>query len=171
MDKNRRVCLLKKILLPLKLQQIGLKCLFVLLLLFSLLKEWDQIRSKNAPGNFTLSGFSHIRIYSKIFVCSRLRQSAQWPLRLFLKICKLVNRHESKALYVCLRNFTKFKGKHLCQSLFFHKVAGLRPSTLWKKKLWDRCVPVNVAKSLRKLFYLSRCQIFSWTPHWNCFWC
>ena len=25
------------------------------------------------------------------------------------------------------RNFTKFTGKHLCQSLFFNKVAGLRP--------------------------------------------
>ena len=26
-----------------------------------------------------------------------------------------------------LRNVTKFTGKHLCQSLFFNKVAGLRP--------------------------------------------
>ena len=26
-----------------------------------------------------------------------------------------------------LRNFTKFTGKHLCQSLFFNKVASLRP--------------------------------------------
>ena len=26
-----------------------------------------------------------------------------------------------------LTNFTKFIGKHLCQSLFFNKVAGLRP--------------------------------------------
>ena len=26
-----------------------------------------------------------------------------------------------------LRNFSKFTGKHLCQSLFFNKVAGLRP--------------------------------------------
>ena len=26
-----------------------------------------------------------------------------------------------------LRNFTKFTGKHLCESLFFNKVAGLRP--------------------------------------------
>ena len=25
-----------------------------------------------------------------------------------------------------LRNFTKFTGKHLCQSLFLNKVAGLR---------------------------------------------
>ena len=28
-----------------------------------------------------------------------------------------------------LRNFTKFTGKHLCQSLSFNKVAGLRPAT------------------------------------------
>ena len=27
-----------------------------------------------------------------------------------------------------LRNFAKFTGKGLCESLFFHKVAGLRPS-------------------------------------------
>ena len=25
----------------------------------------------------------------------------------------------------CLRNFAKFTGKHMCQSLFFNKVAGL----------------------------------------------
>ena len=36
-----------------------------------------------------------------------------------------------------LRNF---KGKHLCQSRFFNKVAGLRlrPVTLLKKRLWHR---------------------------------
>ena len=27
-----------------------------------------------------------------------------------------------------LRNLTKFTGKHLCHSLFFDKVAGLRPA-------------------------------------------
>ena len=37
-----------------------------------------------------------------------------------------------------LRNFTKFTGKHLCQSLFFYKVAGLRPATSFKKRLWHR---------------------------------
>ena len=31
-----------------------------------------------------------------------------------------------------LRNFTKFAGKHLCQSLFFNKVTG--PATLLKNK-------------------------------------
>ena len=33
-----------------------------------------------------------------------------------------------------LKNFTKFTGKHLCQSLFFNKVAGL-PATLLKRDL------------------------------------
>ena len=34
-----------------------------------------------------------------------------------------------------LRNFTKFTAKHLCQSLFFNKVAGLKPAKLLKKRL------------------------------------
>ena len=34
-----------------------------------------------------------------------------------------------------LRNFTKFTGKHQCQSLFFNKVAGLRPAPLLKETL------------------------------------
>ena len=55
-----------------------------------------------------------------------------------------------------LRNFAKFTGKHLCQSLFFNKVAGLRDATLVKKTLWHRCFPVNFVKFLR-------------TPLDNCF--
>ena len=35
-----------------------------------------------------------------------------------------------------LKNFTKLTGKHLRQSLFLKKVAGLRPATLLKKRLW-----------------------------------
>ena len=33
-----------------------------------------------------------------------------------------------------LRNFAKFTRKHLCQSLFSNKIAGLRPATLFKKR-------------------------------------
>ena len=43
-----------------------------------------------------------------------------------------------------LRNFAKFTGKHLCQSLFFNKVADLRPLA--------QCFPVIFAKFLRILF-------------------
>ena len=42
---------------------------------------------------------------------------------------------------VVLKNYTKFTKKHLCQSLFFNKVAGLT--------LWHRCFSVNFAKFLR----------------------
>ena len=51
-----------------------------------------------------------------------------------------------------LRIFAKFTGKHLCQGLFFNKVAGLRPATLLKKRLWHRCFPANFTKFLRTSF-------------------
>ena len=54
-----------------------------------------------------------------------------------------------------LRNFAKFTGNHLCQSLFFNKVAGLRPTTLSKKRLWHRCFPVSLTKFLRTPFLQS----------------
>ena len=38
-----------------------------------------------------------------------------------------------------LGNFTKFTEKHLYRSLFFNRIAGLRPATLSKKRLWHRC--------------------------------
>ena len=51
-----------------------------------------------------------------------------------------------------LKYFSKFTGKHLCQSVVFSKVAGLKPATLLKKRLWHRCFPVNFEKSLRTPF-------------------
>ena len=43
-----------------------------------------------------------------------------------------------------LRNFSKFTGKHLCQGLFFNKVAGLRPATILKNRLWHKCFHGNI---------------------------
>ena len=51
-----------------------------------------------------------------------------------------------------LRNFTKFTGKHLCQSFFFNKVAGLGPATLLKRRLWHGCFPVDFVKYPRTPF-------------------
>ena len=51
-----------------------------------------------------------------------------------------------------LRNLTKFTGKHLHQSLFFNKVAGLRPPTWLKNRLWRRCFPVNFTNFVRTPF-------------------
>ena len=41
-----------------------------------------------------------------------------------------------------LRNFAKFTGKHLCQSLFFNK-----------KRLWHWCFPAKFVKFLRTPFF------------------
>ena len=105
-----------------------------------------------------------------------------------------------------LRNFTKFTGKHLCQSPFFNKVAGPRqhensflskfylctqhetfrshpvdfckkcvhknfakftgkhlchsvePATLFKKRLWHKCHPVNFTKFLRTSILKNICK-------------
>ena len=60
-----------------------------------------------------------------------------------------------------LRNFAKFTGKHLCQSPFFYKVAGIWPATLLKKRFWHRCFPVNFAKFLRMSFLTEHLR---WLP-------
>ena len=57
-----------------------------------------------------------------------------------------------------LRNFSKFTGKHPCQSLFLNKVARLRPAHLSKKRLWHRCFPVNVDKFLTTPFLTEHLQ-------------
>ena len=54
------------------------------------------------------------------------------------------------------RNFSKFKGKHLCQSLFFNK--------LYWKRIWHRCFPVNFAKFIRTIFLqnISGRRLLNW---------
>ena len=61
-----------------------------------------------------------------------------WILFPFMKIQKQPPEvfYKKRCSY---RNFAKFTGKHLCQSLFFNKLAGLRPANLLKKKLWHNC--------------------------------
>ena len=64
-----------------------------------------------------------------------------------------------------LRNFTKFTWKHLCQSLFFDKFAGLRPATLLKRRLWHTCFPVNFVKFLRTPIFIE--HIWWLRLHWG----
>ena len=60
--------------------------------------------------------------------------------------------HQRCSLRKCvLRNFKKFTGKHLCQSLFFDKDAGLRPATLLKRDS-NTGVSCEYCKSLRTAF-------------------
>ena len=73
-----------------------------------------------------------------------------------VEIFETIGERSSRSETVCkkgvLRNFIKFTGKHLCQSFFFNKFAGLRSATLLKKRLWHTCFPVNFVKFLRTPF-------------------
>ena len=55
-----------------------------------------------------------------------------------------------------LRNFAKFTGKRLCQSLFFNKVADLRPATLLTKTLWHATL---LKEALAQVFSCEFCEI------------
>ena len=72
------------------------------------------------------------------------------------------NRECSKKK-VLLKNFVKFTGKHLCQSLFFDKVAGTRAATLLKKETlapvvsWEFCDILNNFSPEHQLATTSEC--------------
>ena len=58
------------------------------------------------------------------------------------------NNHQRYSMKkVVLRNFAKFTGKHLCQSLFLNKVAGLRPAILLKKRQVFSCEFCEISKT------------------------
>ena len=75
-------------------------------------------------------------------------------LLILLWLHERLSKQLSQLLYKksVFKIFAKFARRHLCQSLFFNKVAGLKSSTLLKKMLWHRCFPVNFVKFLRTSF-------------------
>ena len=55
-----------------------------------------------------------------------------------------------------LKRFAKSTGKHLCQSLFFNKVAGLRPSTLLKKEALAQVFSCEFCKIFKNTFFTEK---------------
>ena len=53
-----------------------------------------------------------------------------------------------------LKNFAMFTGKHLCWSLFLIKTQSFKACNISKKRLQNRYFPVNIAKFLRKSFFI-----------------
>ena len=69
------------------------------------------------------------------------------------------SRSEGLCKIGVLRNFAKFKGKHLCWGLYFKKVADLSPATLLKMSVQHWCFP----KFLRTPFFTEhlRCLLLN----------
>ena len=88
------------------------------------------------------------RYFMLLFICSFIFFLQEVLFTLFIHFRSSLPELFCKKFV--LRKFIKFTRKHLCQSLFFNKVASLKP--FLKKRLWHRCFPVNFVKLLRKPF-------------------
>ena len=111
-----------------------------------------------AASVYWIKGIWEITKYFEI-ACHDYYYFFKWPL--FVYLCRvnilidfsyflssILSRSSHRRRSIekdVLKNFEKFTGKHLFQSLFFNKVAGLRSGTLLKKRLWHRCFRVNFA--------------------------
>ena len=88
----------------------------------------------------TVSNKHHVQLQKSIY-CSEKSEGATIGI-LLKKTCNFIRKrlqycevykntrssHQRCSIIKCvLINFAKFTGKHLCQSLFLNKVAGLRP--------------------------------------------
>ena len=97
------------------------------------------------PRNF-IDIFHPTKIWSVVFITSNC---ALISVSSANKVIKKRSRHRRCSVKeVVLRNFAKFTGKHLCQSLFSDKVVGLGPATLLKKE------------TLALVFFCEFCKIF-----------
>ena len=59
-------------------------------------------------------------------------------------------------LKIALKNFAKLTGKHLNQSLFFYKVAGLQQQLYLKRNSGNGVCLLIFQKLLKHLFYRTR---------------
>ena len=104
--------------------------------------------------NTLLINVKRLLIYLWIYLKRLIHLMSKWVWFSFSVMKNRSSRPENFYKKGVLRNFTKLTGEHLCQGLFFNKVAGLRPATRLEKRLWHRCFPVNFVKFLRTPFYI-----------------
>ena len=125
-------------------------------------QQYTLQRLKIVPGEQSYNEATNLRIYNSntITVFSNaIASSAQIQDQTLTIIIKSRSSHRRYSVRKgVLRTFAKFTEKHLCQGLFFSKVAGFKPATLFKKRLWHRCFPVNFAKVLRTLSLQNTCK-------------
>ena len=98
-----------------------------------------------SPLFFCQLSFRQFQIESQIYVCVNFGGFCYSITKNFCAlncITKCMNFRSShlrcSVRKGVLRNFAKFIGKHLCQSLFFNKVAALTPATFSYKILFYR---------------------------------
>ena len=91
----------------------------------------------NFPGSHKKVGVSNTHLKKYLVSPSAISCTKKWDICKFLFFGRFPRSNQRKCSLKkgVLKNFAKFTGNHLCQSLFFNKVEGLRTATLLKKTL------------------------------------
>ena len=106
-------------------------------------KDDDLILFHFSMKKLNMFNFLHIKMMKISFEITRhLCFVFATTRNLHTFVCFYVQKQSSRGVLPksVLRNFAKFTGKHLCQTLFLNK------------ELWHRCFPVNFAKFLKSSF-------------------
>ena len=98
--------------------------------------------------------WSDVEMLAGILVLVKIFKNAEYFAEFMsIQFHESIKRQSSRGVKIDdLQNFSKFTRKHLCQSFFFNKFAGLRPATLLKKRLWHRCFPLNFCEISKNIF-------------------
>ena len=105
-------------------------------------------------------------LYLMFQILQLLHEISSLPVLLYKKgflknSSKFTNKHKKQSSGVVmskdiLTNFAKFTGNHLCQSLFFNKVAGWRPEAV-RSSHWRCSAKQGVLKSFANFTRKNRC--------------
>ena len=114
---------------------LSLFCNFVVL--------WLIVIHKNASLLYLLCKIKSVRLYQEDFIWRDIWRTSIHLLKVrwsghLVSYFPLMYRSSRPELFCkngVLRNLTRFTGKHLCQGLFFNKVAGLR-TPFYTEHLW-----------------------------------
>ena len=106
-------------------------------------KLWKKSQKWVEAEPSTQSSFLKKYLVLVVKNCTETDIKASRSVQFLLDFLFKSSRPEVFCKKVVLRNFAKFTGKNLC----------LRPATLLKKRLWQRCFPVKFAKFLRTHFF------------------
>ena len=104
-----------------------------------------RVRSHASQGTVCLLEYSQF---------SKCRRCLRWQCQCFVwNVLYITSSYQRCSIIKSvLRNLAKFTGKHLCQSLFFNKVANLRTyeiskNTLFTDHLWTTASVVFILPS------------------------
>ena len=142
---------------------------FITLLLVSLHKKWSfslRISSVNVTKSAVFYGFGHIYWWNPKWKISYFVQGlccVVWYLfSVFIVFIFAFGRFFQEYSEAATRDIlwekvfleiSQIHRKTPVPEPLFDKVAGLRPATLLKKRLWHSCFPVNFAKFPRTFIY------------------